>query len=79
MPIVVDLSQNTVFAKQFERVRGEGVVEGERTLLSAQIKKRFGRVSAKAKRELANQSAAQLEQTALRILDAQSLDELFAK
>ena len=79
MPILVDLSKNKIFAKQFERVRGEAGVEANRSLLTNQIKKRFGRVSAKAKRELANQTAAQLEQTALRILDAQSVDELFAK
>ena len=59
--------------------RVEGRVEGEQTVVMRQIEKRFGPVPAWARQRLEAMSAPELEETALRLLDARSLEELLGK
>jgi hypothetical protein len=54
----------------------EGVEHGERTVLRKLIEKRFGAIPERAEQRFAKLSAVELEQLSLRLLDAQSLDEL---
>jgi hypothetical protein len=80
MPVLGGILDNKVFAREYKRGlktgREEGVVKGERTVLSAQIRKRFGSLPAWAEASLAQLPAGQLERVALRLLDAQTLEEL---
>lgn len=54
-------------------VRGER--EGELKILLLQIERRFGRLPARVKDDLAKRSSQELEELSLRVLDAQSLDD----
>ena len=54
----------------------QGRMEGEQTVVMRQIEKRFGSVPAWARQRLEAMSADEIEETALRLLDAQSLVSL---
>ena len=58
--------------------RGErkGKLEGELTVLRRLIEKRFGPIPAWAEERLAARSAPELEELSLRVLDAQSIEDL---
>ena len=62
------------------RVEGirEGRVEGERTVLERQLRRRFGPLSPAAAERLREASAADLEAWAERLLDARTPDDVFA-
>jgi hypothetical protein len=49
---------------------------GEQTIVLRLIEKRFGAIPAWARQRLDAMSASEIEETALRLLDAQSLDAL---
>jgi len=57
--------------------RAEGLVEGERLLLQKLLTRRFGELSADARRRLERASEAELERWAERVLTAATLDEVF--
>jgi predicted transposase YdaD len=59
-----------------EQGRVEGRMEGEQTVVMRLIEKRFGSVPAWARQRLEAMSAGEIEETALRLLDAQSLESL---
>lgn len=89
MPISVDLEENPIFAKIFERYtqrgeqRGEqrgiqiGEQRGEATLLRRLLEKRFGKLPSWVTARLAQATSQELEQWSLRIFEVNKLEELF--
>ena len=93
MPILNDILDHKVLGREFKRGRQEGLEEGrqegleegrqegrqegELSLLRSQIEKRFGPLPASAERELARRSGQELSDLGLRLLDVNSLEELF--
>jgi predicted transposase YdaD len=88
MPILDDIMDHDLLGPvlrrglQQGRVEGlaegrvEGRVEGEQTVVMRQIEKRFGPVPSWARERLEAMSAPEVEETALRLLDVRSLEEL---
>jgi hypothetical protein len=80
MPIFIDILENKVLGREYKRGlqegRQEGLREGELTILRRQIEKRFGAMPGWAEERLASQSPAELEELSVRVLDAQSLEDL---
>jgi len=73
MPIPDDILDNKVLGREFRR----GLEQGEATLLRRQIEERFGApLPAWAAARLASLPVAQLEEIGVRILKAESLEEL---
>ncbi len=68
MPILNELLDNKVLGREFKR--------GELTVLRRQIEKRFGAIPGWAEERLADRSASDLEELSVRVLDAQSLEDL---
>ena len=68
MPILNDILDNKVLGREFKR--------GELTVLRRQIEKRFGAIPTWAEERLAGRSPADLEDLSVRVLDAQSLEDL---
>ena len=68
MPILNDILDNKVLGREFKR--------GELTVLRRQIEKRFGAIPSWAEERLAGRSPADLEDLSVRVLDAQSLEDL---
>ena len=91
MPVVFNLRENPVFAPYLEeaenRGRAEGRVEGRaqginqgvRRALRHLLEKRFGIVPARVHDRLEDASLSQLEQWTERVLEARSLEEVFAE
>ena len=67
MPVYIDISEN--------KVLGPAYREGQLTVI--RIEKRFGPMPAWAEERLASRSANELEDLAVRVLDAQSIEDLF--
>lgn len=68
MPVYIDILENKVLGPAFKR--------GELTILRRLIEKRFGAIPDWAEERLANWPAHDLEELGVRILDAQSLEDL---
>jgi hypothetical protein len=76
MPIYIDIMENKVLGREYKRGLQEGLQEGERTIVRRLIERRFGPLPAWANEKLASKSTAELEDLGLRVLDANSLEEL---
>ena len=84
MPIFIDILENKVLGPPYKRGLEEGKQEGlqqgrqegERKLLRRLIEKRFGPIPDWAEERLASRSAPELEELSLRVLDAQSIEDL---
>jgi predicted transposase YdaD len=84
VPILEDILDNKVLGREFRRglelgvQQGvkQGVQEGELNMLGRLITERFGAFPEWAHAKLANLSAAALEDLAVRVLKAESLEEL---
>jgi len=72
MPITIDLMKNKIIAREYRR----GLQEGEIILLRRQIETRFGALPTWAEERLASLSMSELEDVGVRVLDAQSLEDL---
>jgi flagellar biosynthesis/type III secretory pathway protein FliH len=91
MPILDDIMTHDVLGPTFRQGRKEGLQrglekglekgrqEGELNLLRLQINKRFGALPARLEKRLAKLSLAELEAVSLRLFDAKSINELFAR
>ena len=73
--------ESTTMAGVIQRARDEGMqqghIEGERTLLERQLRRRFGLLSPEVAEKLSQASAADLETWAENVLDADTLDDVF--
>jgi predicted transposase YdaD len=88
MPIFIDILENKVLGREYKRGRQEGLqegelkgklegkLEGELKVLRRLIEKRFGAMPGWVEERLADQSAADLEELSVRVLDAQSIEDL---
>jgi hypothetical protein len=80
MPVLGGILDNKVLGREYKRGLKTGIekgkVKGERTLLAAQMRKRFGSLPDWAEKSVAGIPGDQLERFALRLLDAQTLEEL---
>ena len=75
MPILDDIMDHDILGPAIR----QGRREGEQTVVIRQIEKRFGPVPAWARQRLEAMSAPEVEETALRLLDALSLEELLGQ
>ena len=73
MPILTDFAEHDLFGPMLKSARAEG----ERELLLAQAGKRFGAVPDWATERINSLGAPELKQVGLRLLDADSLEDLF--
>lgn len=80
MPILDDIMDHEILGPAIRRGlqqgRQEGRQEGEQAIVMRQIEKRFGAVPVWARQRLEAMSAPDIEEAALRLLDAHSLEEL---
>ncbi len=94
MPVHIDILENKVLGREYKRGRQEGHqegrqeghqegrqegrLEGELSVVRRQIEKRFGTLPDWADEQLAQLSKPALADLSLRLLDAQTLEELLA-
>lgn len=76
MPILDDIMDHDLLGPILRRGLEQGRVEGEQTVVMRQIEKRFGSVPPWARERLQAMSAPEVEETALRLLDVNSLKDL---
>jgi predicted transposase YdaD len=83
MPIMEDIMDHDVIGpairKGLRQGRVEGRVEGQMEILHRLIRKRFGRIPPAAAQRIAALKPAQLNRVAVRLLDAQRIEDLFAR
>lgn len=75
MPIQEDIMDNEIVAPWIRHWRAEGQL----TLLTRQIEKRFGNIPPNIRKRIAALKPAQLERAGLRLLDAERIEDLFAR
>jgi hypothetical protein len=78
MPITEDIMDHDILGPAIRQGLEQGRVEGEQTVVMRQIEKRFGPVPAWVRQRIEAMPAPKVEETALRLLDARSLEDLFA-
>jgi len=76
MPILNDILEHEVLGREFKKGLLEGRQEGMLSVLRRQIEGRFGKIPRWAEERLAKQSPEEPEQLGVRVLKAQSLEEL---
>ena len=77
MPILDDIMDHDILGPAIRRGLEQGRVEGEQTVVMRMIEKRFGSTPPWARERLLAMSGSEVEETALRLLDVASLNELF--
>ena len=81
MPIMNDILDHDLLGPAIlqgrQEGRQEGRKEGQQELLRLQLERRFGRIPGWAEARLASLSATELDDVAIRVLDASSFEELF--
>lgn len=75
-PIHIDILENKVLGREYKRVLQEGEQEGELNVLRRRIEKRFGAIRGWAEDLLERRSVIELEDLSVRVLDAQSIEDL---
>jgi hypothetical protein len=76
MPILNDIMDHKVLGREFKRGLDEGLQQGELKLVRKLIEERFGAITAWADQRLSSYSAAELETLGVRLLHANTLEEL---
>lgn len=79
MPIQIDIMDNEVIGPLIRKGRAEGRMEGQMEILLEMIEKRFGNVPPRIRKRLAALKPEQLKAAGLRLLDAQRIEDLFAR
>jgi hypothetical protein len=79
MPITEDIMNHDILGPAIREGMDRGKELGEQTVVLRQIEKRFGSVPAWAHRRVQAMSVTEIEETALRLLDAASLEELLGR
>ncbi len=81
MPILADIMDHDYLGPMIRRERAEGetagIARGERTVLQKLLSKRFGTPPEWASQRISKLGTEQLEDLAVRLLDAKSLEKLF--
>lgn len=82
MPILNDILDHEVLGREYKKGKLEGKLEGkfegELNLLTRLIEKRFGAIPSWAETRLSQLTHPEVETISLRMLDAKTLEELFA-
>jgi hypothetical protein len=78
MPILDDIMDHEVLGRERKRGMALGRADGERSVILRQMEKRFGTVPDWARQRIDSLTEHALENLALRILDASTLEDLFA-
>jgi hypothetical protein len=76
VPVFIDILENKVLGAPFKKGLEEGLREGELTVLRRLIEKRFGAIPSWVEERLAGQSTVELVDLSVRVLDAQSIEDL---
>ncbi len=87
MPILNDIMDNEIFGPAIRQGRAEGRAEGRTEgraegqieILLDQAEKRFGAVPPRIRKRLTALKPEQLKAAALRLLDAERIEDLFAR
>lgn len=79
MPILDDIMDHEVLGPKLRAAMAQGRQEGERDMLARLIERRFGPIPEWALKRLDSMSTGDLEDAALRVLDANSLEELLGR
>jgi hypothetical protein len=83
MPVLNDIMDNKVIGPAIRQGlvqgRAEGRVEGQVEIVLSLIQKRFGRIPPAVAERIAALKPAQLKRVGLRLLDAQRIEDLFAR
>jgi hypothetical protein len=74
MPILIDLMENKVLGREIRR----GIRIGEAKMLRLQMEARFGPIPDWAEKHIADRSPEELEALAVRVLNAESLEQLLS-
>ena len=78
MPIEIDIMENSTIRGWIEKGVGKKVEHGQACLLSKLLAKRFGVVPPETEEKLQAADSDQLERWALRLMDANTVDEVFS-
>lgn len=78
MSLTFNVMENDVLRPLFMKAQMDSERDGEAKVLTRQLKLRFGTVPEWASEKLTNASLSSLEEWTERILDAQSLDDVFS-
>ena len=78
MPIDLDIREHEVLGPLIIQAEQKGFQEGELTVLRRLIEKRFGALPSWARERLAAMPASELEDLSVRVLDANSVEELLS-
>ena len=76
MPILNDILDHEVLGREYKKGLQQGVQQGELTVLRRLIEARFGSLPAWLEERLAGLSPNQLEEISVRVLNANTLEEL---
>ena len=79
MPIMEDIMDHDVIGPLLRKGMRQGRVQGQVEMLTSLIEKRFGEVPPALSQRIAALKPAQLKRAGLRLLDAQRVEDLFAR
>ena len=78
MPILDDIMDHDLLGPAIRQGREEGLHQGELRLLRFQIQERFGTIPEWASQRLETFTSSELEQMALKLFNAETIEDLFA-
>ena len=79
MPILLDIMDDEIFGPLIRKGLVQGRMEGQVEMLLSMIEKRFGQVPPAISQRIAGLKPAQIKRAGLRLLDAQRVEDLFAR
>jgi hypothetical protein len=79
VPVMIDIMANKVLGRERKKGLELGLVKGELRLLRRQLDKKFGPIPTWANERLAKATVPEIEDLAVRLLDASNLDELMPR
>jgi hypothetical protein len=79
MPIQEDIMDHEVIGPAIRKGLAQGRMEGQLALPTRMIEKRFGNIPPAIRKRIAALEPAQLERAGLRLLDAECIEDLFAR
>jgi hypothetical protein len=79
VPVIIDIMGSKVLGRERRKGLEKGHLRGERTLLRRVLEKKFGPIPTWVNERLSKATVPEIEDLAVRLLDARSLDELMAR